>query len=32
MNEYSLVHPFDDRGQHQLKGISDAWRLFALVG
>jgi class 3 adenylate cyclase len=23
---------FDDRGEHQLKGIADAWRLFALVG
>ncbi|MEA2483018.1 MAG: hypothetical protein QOC55_965 [Thermoleophilaceae bacterium] len=23
---------FDDRGEHQLKGIPDAWHLFALVG
>ena len=22
---------FDDRGEHQLKGIADAWRLFALA-
>jgi len=23
---------FQDRGEHQLKGISEAWRLFAVVG
>jgi class 3 adenylate cyclase len=23
---------FDDRGEHQLKGISEAWHLFVLVG
>jgi class 3 adenylate cyclase len=22
---------FEDRGEHQLKGISEAWRLFAVV-
>jgi class 3 adenylate cyclase len=22
---------FKDRGEHQLKGISEAWRLFAVV-
>jgi class 3 adenylate cyclase len=23
---------FDDRGEHQLKGIPEAWHLFALAG
>jgi len=23
---------FDDRGEHQLKGVPDAWHLFALSG
>jgi hypothetical protein len=23
---------FDDRGEHQLKGIAEAWHLFALRG
>ena len=23
---------FEDRGEHELKGIPDAWRLFALIG
>jgi class 3 adenylate cyclase len=23
---------FDDHGEHQLKGIPEAWRLFALAG
>jgi hypothetical protein len=23
---------FDDRGEHALKGVPDAWRLFAAVG
>jgi class 3 adenylate cyclase len=23
---------FEDRGEHQLKGIPEAWRLFALTG
>jgi hypothetical protein len=23
---------FEDRGEHQLKGVPEAWRLFALEG
>jgi class 3 adenylate cyclase len=23
---------FEDRGEHQLKGVPGAWRLFAVVG
>jgi class 3 adenylate cyclase len=23
---------FDDRGEHELKGVPDTWRLFAAVG